>query len=170
MSLRIAFIGAGQMARNHVRAIRGLGGRAAIVGVADRLPDRAEEFAAFAGTRTYPSVRTLLGARPDVVHVCTPPPAHFEAAHAALDAGAHVYVEKPFALTMADASRLLDLAEGRRLSVCAGHQLLFDPALRTLVARGASLGAIVQADSHFAFRPSGAWMARAGARALADQL
>ena len=40
----------------------------------------------------------LAEARPDVVHVCTPPAAHVAAALAALEAGAHVYVEKPFAL------------------------------------------------------------------------
>jgi len=45
MSLRIAFIGAGQMACNHVRAIHSLGDRATVVGVADRLSDRAGEFA-----------------------------------------------------------------------------------------------------------------------------
>jgi len=170
MSLRIAFIGAGQMARNHVRAIRALGERATIVGVADRLTECAEAFAAFAGTRTYSSIRSLLGAGPDVVHVCTPPPSHFEAAHAVLDAGANVYVEKPFALTTADAARLLELADRRGRSVCAGHQLLFDPAFRRLIDRSGALGDVVQADSHFAFRPAGAWMARAGARAIADQL
>jgi len=170
MSLRIAFIGTGQMARNHARAIHSLGGRATIVGVTDRLPDRAEEFAAFAGGRTYPSIRTLLDAGPDIVHVCTPPPAHFETAHAALDAGAHVYVEKPFALTMTDATRLLEMAERRGRRVCAGHQLLFDGAFRTLVARANAIGELVQADSHFAFRPSGSSMTRAGARVLADQL
>jgi predicted dehydrogenase/nucleoside-diphosphate-sugar epimerase len=168
MSLRVAFIGAGQMARNHVRALHGLG--AVVVGVTDRLPERGAEFAAFAGTRTYPSIRALLGAAPDVVHVCTPPPAHFEAAQSALDSGAHVYVEKPFALTRADATQLLALAERRGRSVCAGHQLLFDPAFRALVSRAAALGDLVQADSHFAFRPPAAWMQRAGARALADQL
>jgi len=170
MSLRIAFIGTGQMARHHARIVRALGDRATIVGVTDRLPDRAEAFAAETGTRTYPSVRTLLGAGPDIVHVCTPPPAHFEAAHAALEAGAHVYVEKPFALTTRDAEKLLEIAERRGARVCAGHQLLFDGAYRTIAGRAASLGDIVQTDSHFAFRPSGAWISRAGPRALADQL
>src|SRR5436309_4807486 len=81
MSLRVAFIGAGQMARNHVHAIARTRYPAAIVGIHDPLPDRADDFAALAGTRAFPLVQALLaGARPDVVHVCTPPAAHFSAA------------------------------------------------------------------------------------------
>src|SRR4051812_31682396 len=100
MTLRIAFIGAGAMARNHVDAIRRSGRAATIAGVQDPASDRADAFAGYAGTRAYPSLPALLaGAQPDVVHVCTPPGAHADGACEALDAGAHVYVEKPFALT-----------------------------------------------------------------------
>jgi predicted dehydrogenase/nucleoside-diphosphate-sugar epimerase len=171
MSLRVAFIGAGQMARNHLQAIGRTRYPAEVVGIHDPQPDRADEFAALARTRPFPSIHALLaGARPDVVHVCTPPAAHFDAAQAALEAGSHVYVEKPFALTGADAARLLEIADREQRLVCAGHQLLFDPAFAKLLARGAELGDIVQVDSHFTFRPPGAWAQRADARALASQL
>lgn len=170
-TLRVAFIGAGQMARHHLCAIARLETPAVVAGLHDRVPNRAEELAALAGTRAFPSVQALLAeARPDIVHVCTPPGTHFEAAYAALDGGAHVYVEKPFALTADEARALLDLAQSRRLLVCAGHQLLRDPAFETLLARAAELGTLVQADSHFAFRPAGVSAARGGARALARQL
>ena len=171
MTLRIAFIGAGQMARHHLGAIARLDTPAVVVGLHDRASGRAEELAALAGTRAFPSVRALLAeARPDIVHVCTPPGAHFEAAYAALDDGAHVYVEKPFALTSDEARALVDLAQSRRLLVCAGHQLLRDRAFETLLARAADLGTLVQADSHFAFRPVGVSATRGGGRALAQQL
>src|SRR5205085_10264553 len=134
------------MARNHLHAIGRTGLPATVVGVHDRFLDRAAAFGAEAGAHAYPSVSALLAeAKPDVVHVCTPPGEHLAAAHAALEAGAHVYVEKPFALTAADASRLLDLAARRHRIVCAGHQLLFDPAFTTLVARAGELGDLVQA-------------------------
>jgi predicted dehydrogenase len=58
--------------------------------------------------------------RPDVVHVSPPPSAHVDAARAALNAGAHVYVEKPFALRTADARSLLDAAVRRSLDVREG--------------------------------------------------
>lgn len=171
MTLRVAFIGSGRMARHHLGALRQLAAASAVVGVHDRASGCAEQFAAIAGARAYPSIAALLGdARPDVVHVCTSPDAHFEAAAAALASGAHVYVEKPFAVTMGDAARLLDIARARRVIVCAGHQLLRDPAFEALVARTSELGTPVQIDSHFAFRPAGASAEHRGARMLARQL
>jgi len=171
MSLRVAFVGAGQMARNHLLALNRIGVPAVPVGVHDRSRGQAAEFASLAGVRAFPSLPDLLGdTRPDVVHVCTPPSAHFDAAHAAIAAGANVYVEKPFALTTHDATRLLDLARAHGRIVCAGHQLLRDPAFATVVSRAAELGDLVSADSHFAFRPPGAALARASARTLARQL
>jgi nucleoside-diphosphate-sugar epimerase/predicted dehydrogenase len=112
----------------------------------------------------------LAEARPDVVHVCTPPASHVAAARAALEAGAHVYVEKPFAPSVADASALLDLAGSRGLRICAGHQLLRDPAFEQLLGRGAELGALVSADSHFAFRPVAVDPERGSPRALSQLL
>src|SRR6185436_15937382 len=168
MSLRIAFVGAGQMARHHLKALGRIGVPAVAVGVHDQSRGQADQFATLAGVRAFPSVHHLLDeAQPDVVHVCTPPSAHFEAAHAAIAGGADVYVEKPFALTTHDARTLLDLARTRGRLVCAGHQLLRDPAFDALLARAADLGDLVQADSHFAFRPAGASPARAAARSLA---
>jgi predicted dehydrogenase/nucleoside-diphosphate-sugar epimerase len=171
MSLRIAFVGAGQMARNHLHALNRIAVPAVAVGVHDRSRGQADQFASLAGVPAFPSLQALLHETcPDVVHVCTPPAAHFEAAHAAIAGGAAVYVEKPFALTKGDAQRLLDLARAHGRIVCAGHQLLRDPAFDALLGRAADLGSLVQVDSHFAFRPAGAAMARAGARAMARLL
>jgi len=171
MTLRVAFIGAGQMARHHLSAIKQLPVPAAVVGVYDRAPSRAEELAALAGCPAFSSSEAVLrDARPDVVHVCTPPPAHFEAALAALEGGAHVYVEKPFALTARDGRALLEVAASRHRLVCAGHQLLRDPAFERLVTGAAGLGTLVRADSDFAFRPPGAAAARAGAATSARLL
>jgi predicted dehydrogenase/nucleoside-diphosphate-sugar epimerase len=168
--LRIGFVGAGQMARQHLNALGRIGVRTVVVGVHDPVAGRAKEFAAAAGTQAFRSIDALTTeARPNVVHVCTPPAAHFDAAHAALDGGAHVYVEKPFALTTDAARTLLNVAASRGLRVCSGHQLLRDRAFEMLMTRAAGLGEIVQADSHFAFRPIGP-AASATASAMADQV
>lgn len=159
------------MARQHLSALGRVATPASVAGVYDRDAGRAREFATLAGVERFDSIGALIGeARPDVVHVCTPPRAHFDAAYQALDGGAHVYVEKPFALTSGDAQCLLDLAASRARLVCAGHQLLRDAAFEQLMARAARLGTIVQIDSHFAFRPAGPSSARTGARALAEQV
>ena len=134
--MRVAFIGAGQMAHHHLSALERLAVPSDVVGVHDRMTGRAEEFGTLAACRAFPSVEALLAdARPDIVHVCTPPGAHFEAASAALEGGAHVYVEKPFALTAGDARTLIDLAQARQRLICAGHQLLRDRAFGRLMAR-----------------------------------
>jgi len=167
-NLRVAFIGAGQMARNHLAAIQRAAVPAMVVGVTDRVSRTAEQFAALAGVSPSGSIASLLAdSQPDVVHVCTPPFAHFEGAYEALQYGAHVYVEKPFALTTDDARKLLELARERGCLVCAGHQLLRDPAFEALIARFPELGTVVSVDSYFAFRPVGA--STPGPRALAQQ-
>lgn len=168
--LRVAFIGTGQMARQHLAALRRAKLPIAVTGVFDRAAGRGAEFAAEAGAQACASMDALFAdARPDVVHVCTPPAAHVEAALAALEAGAHVYVEKPFALRRSDAVRLLETADERRRLICAGHQLLRDHAFERLMTRADTLGDVVQIDSHFAFRPVGPPSVRRGPRALAGQ-
>jgi predicted dehydrogenase/nucleoside-diphosphate-sugar epimerase len=169
--VRVAFIGAGHMADHHLRALGRLAVRSVVVGVHDRMTNRAEGFGTRAACRAFPTVEALLrDARPDIVHVCTPPAAHFETAAAALEGGAHVYVEKPFAMTVGDGRTLIDLAHARRRLVCAGHQLLRDRAFGRLLARAGELGSPVQVDSHFAFRPSVTSVARSGAATFARHL
>lgn len=169
-TLRVAFIGTGQMAGQHLAAMQRTALPSAVVGVFDRAAGRAAAFASGARTQAYPSLDSLFAdARPDVVHVCTPPAAHAESALSALEAGAHVYVEKPFALRSADARAVLETARARERLVCAGHQLLRDHAFEHLMTRAGSLGDVVQVDSHFAFRPVGPPSVRRGPRALADQ-
>lgn len=158
------------MARQHALALRRIATPAVVVGLCDSAPGRAMELAAITGSTAYPTIESLLDeGRPEIVHVCTPSGAHFDAAFRALDAGAHVYVEKPFALTVADARSLLGLARERGRLVCAGHQLLRDRAFERLMTGAAGLGTIVQIDSHFTFRPVGPPSARTGPRALASQ-
>jgi predicted dehydrogenase/nucleoside-diphosphate-sugar epimerase len=168
--LRVGFIGAGRMARHHLHALQRVAMPTVVTGVYDNAPVASNEFAALAGADAYPSIEALLEhGRPDIVHVCTPPRTHCDAASRALNGGAHVYVEKPFALTTDEAVRLLELAQRRARLVCAGHQLLRDTAFERLMSAQNALGTIVQVDSHFAFRPVGPPSSRTGARALAEQ-
>jgi predicted dehydrogenase/nucleoside-diphosphate-sugar epimerase len=151
--LRVAIVGAGQMARNHA-AVIARRDSARLVGVYDQLEDRAEALARTADAVAFRSLDSLIAdAKPDVIHVCTPPDAHVATARAALAAGVHAYVEKPFAPTTAEAQELIELAEARHCLVCAGHQLLRDPAYVALADAGAHLGDIVRVDSNFSFQP-----------------
>jgi len=156
--LRIAIVGCGQIADAHLQEIRKISG-ARVVAVCDREPDLAYQAAArFDVPKQYADVdRMLAEIRPDVVHVTTPPHTHFGLASQCLESGAHVYVEKPFALNADETRRLLELASARSLIACAGHDHLFDPvwkdALR-VVASG-ELGNIVHIDSTQGYDASG---------------
>jgi predicted dehydrogenase/nucleoside-diphosphate-sugar epimerase len=106
------------------------------------------------GIETHETPEALLAtARPDVVHVCTPPPTHAAMARLVLEAGAHVYVEKPFTPTAAEATAILELAAARGLKVCAGHQLLYEPPTAILRQYLPALGPVTHIESYFAFRP-----------------
>jgi predicted dehydrogenase/nucleoside-diphosphate-sugar epimerase len=171
MSIRVAFVGAGRMARLHLHALRRVRTAHVVAGVYDPSARAARELAALAGAVAYTSLADLLhDARPELVHVCTPAGTHFEPARDALLAGAHVYVEKPFVETEREAREMLRLAEQRALLVCAGHQQVRDAAYRALLGRLSQLGAPVQMDCHFAFRPVSLDPERAGPRVLATQL
>ena len=67
----------------------------------------------------------LTGSSPDVVHVTTPPQSHYSLARQCLEAGTHVYLEKPFTVTAGEAESLIDLAERKGLRVTAGHNYQF---------------------------------------------
>lgn len=169
--LRVAFIGAGNMAGLHLRALQRVRVSHTVVGVHDARPAAAQAFAHLAATGPYPTVPALLhDARPDVVHVCTPAGTHFEPARQALLAGAHVYVEKPFVETSEQAETLFQLARERGLLICAGHQLVRDPAFDRVMRRVSELRPITLVDSYFAFRPMRLNPWRSMRRALGEQL
>ena len=169
--LRIGFIGAGQMAGQHLDALRRVATPHVVAGVCDLRPDAAHALARRAGASSYPTVAELLtDARPDVVHICTQPATHFDLARQALLAGAHVYVEKPFVETRDDAEALFALGRDRGLLLCAGHQLVRDPAFRRLLERATTLQPPVLVDSYFAFRPPRLHPYRSAPAALGEQL
>ncbi len=154
-ALKVAIVGSGPMARRHAAAVARAASSARVVAFAD--PDeraRATFLEECPGATPYPSLTALLAANSiDVVHVCTPPSTHEDLAIEALEAGCHVYVEKPFAETADGAKRVLELAARRARSVCAGHQLLFEAPARRAAELLPALGAVVHLESYFAFRP-----------------
>jgi predicted dehydrogenase len=103
--LKIAILGGGKMAGQHAAAIATLKERSTGSGGRSGGLRRADLKARFGtGVTIYRDADALLKeVSPDVLHIVTPPVSHVELARLALEHGAHVYVEKPFALTEADA-------------------------------------------------------------------
>jgi predicted dehydrogenase len=85
----------------------------------------------------------------DAVAVVTPVWTHYNLAKAALENGKHVFVEKPFTSTVAQAEELIELAEKRRLKIMVDHTFLFTGAvrkIRQLIDEG-TLGKLYYYDS-----------------------
>src|ERR1700716_3727738 len=153
-TVRVGFIGAGNMAGHHLQALRRVPTSHVVVGVADVRSATAAAFAQSAGAPAFATISDLLErAQPDLVHICTPAGTHFEPARQALLAGAHVYVEKPFVETPEEAEALFGLARERGLVICAGPQLLRGPAFQRLLRDGSDLRPVTLVGSYFAFRP-----------------
>jgi predicted dehydrogenase len=86
----------------------------------------------------------------DAVVIATPAASHFSIAHAALDAGKHVLVEKPIATSVSEVDQLIRLADRRGLVLMVGHTFIYSDAIRylkKLVLEG-ELGDIVYLYSH----------------------
>jgi predicted dehydrogenase len=107
-----------------------------IVAVADTCPARrARAMADLPGVRVYETHAELLereAGRIDFVDVTTPPSAHAEIAHAALDRGLHVLCEKPLTTTTAEARSLLDHARRARRVVYPCHNYKHAPVIKTV--------------------------------------
>jgi predicted dehydrogenase len=148
--VKVSLVGCGQIADAHLQEIRRIP-VAKVVAACDRHLDLARQAAArFDVPGVYDDFdRMLEETRPDVVHVATPPASHRPLALRSLESGAHVYVEKPFAIDAAEADEVLAAARARGRLVCVGHDQLFDPAweeCRRLVREGA-LGEVVHVDA-----------------------
>ncbi|MFW6051102.1 MAG: Gfo/Idh/MocA family protein [Myxococcota bacterium] len=138
--LGVAVIGAGAWGKNHVRNFARMpGARLRHVCDADAEARRAVA-AAHPGVAVAPEARAAFD-DPSVaaVVIATDAPSHADLARAALDAGKDVLVEKPLALSSADAEALCELADANGRILMVGHLLLYHPAvdlLRRLVAEG----------------------------------
>jgi predicted dehydrogenase len=153
--LKVAIVGCGKIADDHAAQIQRIKG-CEIVGVCDKEPLMARQlFERFPVKRHFSDLTELLGdARPDVVHITTPPESHFDIARLCLDWGCHVYVEKPFTLCEDDARRLIALAEEKGLKVTAGHDDQFRNVarrMRTLVQSGFLGGGPVHMESYYCY-------------------
>ena len=85
----------------------------------------------------------------DAVAVITPVWTHFELAKAALDNGKHVFVEKPFTATAAEAEQLIELAERKNLRIMVDHTFLFTGAVKRMheLIDNGTLGRLYYYDS-----------------------
>ena len=148
--IRIGVIGYGYWGPNIVRNLQGLDSTRAEM-ICDSSP------AAQARARkAYPNVRVVSDAKeilrsPDIdaVAVITPVWTHYELTKAALENGKHVFIEKPFTSSSAQAEELIELAARKKLTIMVDHTFLFTGAVRKIreLTESGALGDLYYYDS-----------------------
>ena len=104
-----------------------------LIGVTDRDPDRATRFADFHGVPRIGSLDEVLSDdRVQLVLNLTNPRSHYEVSKACLEAGKHVYSEKPLAMKLPEARSLVELAESRDLQLSSAPCSLLGETAQTL--------------------------------------
>ncbi|MEP7311547.1 MAG: Gfo/Idh/MocA family oxidoreductase [Pseudomonadota bacterium] len=156
--LRAGIVGCGKIADSHVEQIRATG-RAEVRAVCDSEALMAEQLATrMQIPRCYSDLATMLADEQlDVVHIATPPSSHLAIARQAMQAGCHVFMEKPFALDASQTLEILELAE--KLSRQVGVNYLYNfesPALELeRLLADARLGQIVHLDCSYGYNLGG---------------
>src|SRR6267378_1543241 len=148
--IRVGVIGYGYWGPNIVRNFQGHE-KADVVAVCDKNPKSLARV-----RRAHPEVpvtadqmEVLTSTQVDVVAVVTPVWTHFELAKLALENGKHVFVEKPFTCTAAQAEQLIELAERKNLKIMVDHTFLFTGAVRRIkqLVDDGTLGELYYYDS-----------------------
>ena len=170
--LRMAVIGVGWAGTRHAEAVKELGRKITVNCLVDSDPVHLEAKAKELGVfKTNTEIDDVL-ADPEVdeVSICMPHALHCEVAVAAAEAGKHVLCEKPIALTVEDATRMIRAAETAGVRLYVAENLTYAPMsrfLREQVQSGRYIGEVITASVVDGFRgvPFGypgrrAWLAR----------
>ena len=140
-TIRVLVVGLGNMGLSHARAYQAIDGFE-IVGLCSRdidsHADIAEEFPGAPRFRDY--AEALSATKPDAVSINTWPGTHAAFARMALNAGCHVFIEKPLAETVAEAEDILALAKAKGLKLAIGYILRVHPSWAKFVEIGKTLG------------------------------
>jgi len=129
--VRVAVVGAGDFGRNHARVYRELG-EAELIGIVDPNPDRAAQIAAEFSTKVFPDIEALAGLV-DAASVAVPTVAHARVGCRLMELGIDVLVEKPMAVSLAQADELLDTASNAGRILQVGHLERFNPAITAVM-------------------------------------
>lgn len=139
---KIVLVGAGVVAKKHKKAIDYLVEKQMVewIGLVDPREEATNALLEGASIPTYKSLDECLSQGvPDLVAITTPSGTHAKLATEALEAGAHVLIEKPMTLSVQDADKLLTLAETKERKIAVGHIYRYFPLslpLKQAIASG----------------------------------
>lgn len=139
--IRVVVVGCGNMGASHARAYHQLE-EFEIAGLVSRTPESRQRLSGeLGGYPTFSSLEIALqNSNAGAVSINTYPDSHADLVREALEAGCHVFVEKPLAMTTAEAGELVSLAHGKNLKLVVGYILRVHPSWARFVELARSLG------------------------------
>lgn len=128
--LKVGIVGCGKIAINHAKALHAMP-EVELAACSDTSKERADSFAAAHGiAHAYDDLEALLGSGLDAVTICTPHPTHEAIVIAAAEHGLHVLCEKPIAITLDEADRMVEATAAAGVKFGVLFQRRFWPAAR----------------------------------------
>lgn len=135
--MKYALIGCGRISPNHIMAARN--NKLDMVAICDVdescMEDKVRKFDISAEVKRYTDHKELLKEqKPELVAVCTESGLHAKIAIDCIKSGCHVIIEKPIALSMADADAILEASREMGVKVCVNHQNRFNKSIQKIYA------------------------------------
>ena len=135
--MKYALIGCGRIAVNHMKAA--INNRLEIVAVCDILPEKMENILEKYELHNYTSIKKytdykkmIISEKPELVSIATESGIHAEIALYCIENGVNVIIEKPMAMSIEDADKIIALSEEKGVKVSACHQNRFNVAIQEL--------------------------------------
>ncbi|SDP06538.1 Gfo/Idh/MocA family protein [Selenomonas ruminantium] len=153
--MKYALIGCGRIAINHIKAA--VNNQLEIVAVCDIVPEKMEALLAKHGLEKDSSIarftdykEMLMAVKPDFVSIATESGKHAETALYCIDNGIHVIIEKPMAMSMADADGIVRRSKEKNVKVAACHQNRFNVAVQKMrqAVEGGRFGKLSHGSIH----------------------
>ena len=130
--LSVGLLGVGNIGSVHLQSAQRIDG-IEVTAVADARAENRQLASRLGVDRTYPDFRELLDAEPvDVVIVALPPFLHEKAVTRSVEAGCHVFVEKPFAVTTDEAAEMVRAADRADRFIGVDHTIRYQPEFRRM--------------------------------------
>jgi len=125
--VKVGIVGAGFVAQYHIKAWRSIG--AEVVAVCDVVKEKAKEFASrYRIPHYFKSVEEMVkNVRLDFASVCTPPQTHRDVTLQLINAGVNLVVEKPLALSFAEALEIVEKARSMNVKVAPTANFIYTP-------------------------------------------
>ena len=128
--LKVGVLGAGHLGKIHLRLLN-QSSKYELVGFYDPFEENAKKVAIEFGYKKFDSIESLIQ-EVDVVDIVTPTLSHYECAVTAIEAGKHVFLEKPISNTVEEAEKIIALAQKHNVKGQVGHVERFNPAFQAV--------------------------------------